>query len=275
MLPDLIRSGRSHKKKPDILQSISFLPIPGVGFSPNNLPNLIHWFQPEGLRGGVIVPIDFEWDDAANLPFMETGSLADVTPPPPVVNGIGTLNGHNYLSLQGGFPTQNGGYTDTSAGAPSITVVGICSYEASAVLTRYLWDIKGAVPAQFNMFVTDSNGFINLRAISADATQNTVAHAVDKTGTGFFIYIGTINNSNKTVTLYIDGTTTTNQDLTQDNYEIGLTLCCINICTALPASQWVGNMGEWLFYSDVKSVADINLLGNYFAAKYSLTWTGI
>jgi hypothetical protein len=36
-----------------------------------------------------------------------------------------------------------------------------------------------------------------------------------------------------------------------------------------------GKMGEFFYYSDYKSNAVINQLGNYLAGKYALVWTNI
>lgn len=41
-----------------------------------------------------------------------------------------------------------------------------------------------------------------------------------------------------------------------------------------PWYPWDGEIGEFVEYGDIKSNADINLLGNYFA-RYGLVWTNI
>ncbi len=246
------------------------------GFEPPDLPNLHYWFDSIGIRIGVIIPSDFEWDDQQNLPAMLTGNLIDVTPPPPVVNGLTTLNGHDALSLQAGFGLQNGGYTVGGGMPASYTVAGIITIEDAVIVNnRVYWQIQAAGNAQSEFMSLTNAGTPFLRMISPNAQQCSVTHPVSKTGAGWFIYVGTVNSANKTVQLHIDGVTTSNQNLAQNNYIAGNSLAAINITGAVPQLPVIGNMGEFLFYSDVKNNADINSIGSYFANKYGLVWTSI
>jgi hypothetical protein len=77
--------------------------------------------------------------------------------------------------------------------------------------------------------------------------------------------------------MYEGGNTIPATNALMDVFTYQVASRCYNLLTSnnSTAGWWIGGLGEFFYYTDVKSIADINLLGNYFKTKYNLSWIDI
>lgn len=276
MLPDLVRSGRTIHAKKDVLKSVSITPvIHGTGFEPDDLPNLTDWFKPPDLFVPGI-PTSYQWDNSIQVGEFWAGDFFDVTPPPPTVNGIFTVGGHNYMGTPGQFANQTGGYSIVG-GIPKTTFTwcGILYMVGLAAANRVVFQFTAPGNPQMDMLSLAASGQLTMRSIASNGQQNLCTDAVNRIGAGWFIAIATVDAATKTIHLYIDGVNNSSTNLAADFFVAGTNSSISNYVGAVPPWPWGGGIGEHIFYNDVKGIPDVNKLGNWFNTKYGFGWTDI
>lgn len=202
--------------------------------------------------------------------------------PPPIRDLIDTLNGYNVLNQTNVFLIVNNNPANLLIGpADSLTSIGIMRATGQG----------GTAPGQAHaMQDSPSNSMIsvglggggnnnNLRLICR--TNNGQLVNIDGgnfVGTGWQIVCWQYDAVTKTGKLIWGGNTYTATNALMDImiftnptsvYYLG---CNYNIA---PYYDWQGYLGEFVEYTGIKTNAEINQLGNYFASKYGLTWVNI
>jgi len=88
------------------------------------------------------------------------------------------------------------------------------------------------------------------------------------------------DHPNKTAKLIMNGNVFSGTNLLMDDFDFQIPTSTYVIGTRQDEfgnliTPLTGKMGEFFYYSDVKSNAVINQLGNYLGNKYGLIWTNI
>jgi hypothetical protein len=118
----------------------------------------------------------------------------------------------------------------------------------------------------------------NLRLICRSANGQLVnIDGGNFVGQGWKIVCWQFDWATKTGKLIIDGVINTGTNALMNQWIFSPTYAYYLACNyaIVPYYNWVGYIGEFVEYTGIKSNADINSLGNYFAGKYGLSWTNI
>jgi hypothetical protein len=97
-------------------------------------------------------------------------------------------------------------------------------------------------------------------------------------GTGWQIVAIGFDWGTKTGKLILNGATNTGTNALMDVWAFATPTAVLHVGANYvpnPYYNWDGYYGEFVWYSGILSNAQINLLGNYLAGKYALSWTAI
>lgn len=241
----------------------------GVGqFSPGNLVNLQNWFKPAGISCPAGNTND--WLDSQQSGEKMTGvSCISGTS----CNCIGALNSKQFLISDTNAASLMG-YTDPTKAnhIGSYTVGGILSSQGA--LSGVCWNNRTDVGSTLMALQQDGAGKLVYFVRSTNGqTANPVSTTVWN-GNGWKIFLATFDYVAKTSTLYEGGNTIPVTNALMDNFVYATPAFYMNGANG-GVSKWLGNIGEFFIYTDVKTTAQINRLGNYLAGQYILTWTDV
>lgn len=251
---------------------------PAVPFIPSDLPNLSNWFLDTGITR--FLPADFcsgEWADNENPPQEINGSIGDCVPPPAPPNGIITINGLNALNaINGGLGMVLGSTLPATVNKSTFTMGGI--YKSDSATNGHLWDMAPGAGG-FTRFAIQQPAGNKLRFFNRSNNMQvaTIDSVTNVNGAGWLIVIVSFDGTAKTAKMYEGGNTIslTNGAMNTFTWNVGQSFTVFNVTAGGIANDWIGAGGEFFIFSDVKAVADINLLGNYLAGKYALAWTDV
>lgn len=239
---------------PYALQALSLTPHV---FSPLDLPNLALWYDASDTAsisqvGGLVSQLNDKSGNGLHA-VQPTGSLQMTT-------GAATVNGRNVLTNTSGYMNIPSGaytipagahttflvYTSNSATATSRPFGG----EAAATL-RYGFSLNEFGGTEFRVY---GSGYAT---VTASGTLTPMIYALRRSGTSLRANRGDgVSNSN-----------TSGADVTLDGMWLGRMLSS--------GSGYAGQYLEVIAYKDLKSVADMNTIGNALATKWGLTWPTI
>jgi hypothetical protein len=227
------------------------------------------------------------WDSPAGYGGQVNGSAGTIGANCPYIE---QLSGKNVIRLEGSLASTGFSAVTTlpffqninsGSWAQSFTAMGIMREDGA--------------PTDFNCFhcFKPNTGITVLRLMAAGAAFDTLYFTV-RTKNNEIINIsnGVILNQgwkivcwqwdhpNKTAKLIVNGTVVSGTNLLMDDFDFLIPVSSYVMATdqdALGAFHYPlsGYMGEFFYYSDVKSNTVINRLGNYLATKYALVWTNI
>lgn len=263
----------THKRYSNARNGISGV---GVPIDPDKFPNLVYWAKDTGLPANFAVGCNLTWqnhlaDNAlqGNMSFC-TGGLPN--------NEIGTLNGRRVLiQVDPAATCLVTPVNNTPLQLSTFTIIGILRQDSS-VAGRAMWASRcSGLGGCFTYFGLQQLASGKLQFFTrADNSQTAI---VDSTtviaGAGWQIIAVSFDPVAKTATMYENGN------------KIQTTNAAMNTFTFVPLSDmwslntnalsaiggwWVGGIGEFTIYNDVKTPGIINLLGTYYALRYNLTW---
>lgn len=207
-----------------------------------------------GLQGALIESIpnrQIQLLNGFNVLNYVTNSAADIVPQ--------ITNPYNQLFLSeftiGAILKQSG----TTAGRHCLSMRGNFLPAGDLNFNSFT---QGVVANKLSYFLRTNNG----QSITVNSVTNW-------NGAGFQIVFVSYNSTTKTVTMYENGNTIAVTNALQDNLVYSVPNRYFSLMTNalnVPGGWWIGGIGEFFYYSDVKNVSVINRLGKYFSLKYSL-----
>ena len=246
-----------------------------IDFTPGDLPNLVSWFLPE----------DMDW---LNKPLNDTLKWSDSKIPGGGVQGaaresipnvqIQSLNGYNVFNY---LTHRIVDYVTNIQAAPTPMInrtnftAGYILKQSTAAAGLTCHQFRGSVLGSNTVGLFLANGNLLRYYIRSNNAQTAIVDSVTNwNGAGYKIVFITFDYVTKTLTMYEGGNIISVQNLLMDNfvYQVNAAYGFFQNALSPPSGWWVGGLGEFFLYNDVKSTARINLLGTYFSNKYALPW---
>jgi len=202
--------------------------------------------------------------------------------PPPIWDLIDTLNGYNVLDQTNVFLINNNNQANLLLAAnDSFTSIGILRANGIGSSPPGQAHAMTDAPSNSHISIGLGGGGVNNNLRLMCRSDNGQLVNIDGgllVGQGWKIVCWQYDWTTFTGKLIVDGNIFTGTNVLMNNwlftnptstYYVG---CNYNIAPYYP---WDGLIGEFVEYTGIKSNADINQLGNYFANKYALVWTNI
>jgi hypothetical protein len=199
----------------------------------------------------------------------------------PPANQIQTLNTFNVVQTVNPLAQANNPAGLLLAANDSFTSIGIMRADGQGVNPPGQAHSMQDSPANSTISVGLGGGGNNnnLRLVCrSDNGQLVNIDGGNFVGTGWQIVCWQYDWTTFTGKLIINGVTNTGTNVLMNNWVFGNPTsvyylgCNYNIP---PFFEWQGYIGEFVEYTGIKTNAQINQLGNYFANKYGLVWTNI
>lgn len=276
MLPTL-RDNRKQSRLNQIFKKGFPGGSPGSDFNPGDLGALTNWFKPETLVfTNPPTNNTIAWDDSIQTGEKYTGTFIESVP----TRIITLLNGHNVLICTTSTINEFVSYTTrTKLQKTKFTYGMIVKLDSSS---GSIWNnaFRCSGLGGCNGFIgIGGDGTGKLRILSrSNNNQSSIADSVTTfNGNGWKVIIVQVDQSTGLCRLVEGG----NDIVTTNALQDGITWTALSVQALLshalstPGGWWIGGLGEMFYYSDLKSDADINKLGNYLADKYALTWVDI
>lgn len=279
MLPYLIfREKKIESGKKSIVNFVG-----GVGlatFNPSKLPNLSVWYKNDMFFNPPTNNL-FRFNDFLNPGNGVQGALLRSVPTRDLttLNGFTVLNyttntavdyvtqilnPYNQLFLTGSRTYGLIVRQDSSTAGRSC--ISARESSGAGAFSNFSFT-QGTVLNKFTCFVRTQN------------SQNVIVNSItDFNGAGWQIVVVTFDFATKTLIMYENGNTISANNVLMDTFVWNAVSRIFGYqCTgsAPPGGWWIGGLGEFFIYSDVKSTVDVNQLGNYLATKYILTWINV
>lgn len=227
----------------------------GASFSPSDVAGLTAWYDPSDTAtiteaSGSVSQID---DKSGN-----DYHLVQVTGADQPITGTRTINSLNGLDFQGSQELTNSSF-DTTFGQGDCTIFIVVQEDTAS----YGWPYIAGTRVGLSLLGTNS-----LRAVHNTAfTLNTLTITRDTN-----VHILGTTRSGTDHGAFIDGVVDT-----LDNTAVNVSTDFLRIGAenAGGGNGMDAIIGEALFYKGSVSDADKNLIGNYLADKWGVTWTDI
>lgn len=259
-----------------IADSIAGIAIP---FTPATLGNLVNWCEPQNLAfTNPPTNNNIQWDDTIQVGEFYSGTFIQKLTAP--IRDITTLNGHNVLTMLSSTVNEyvSWGITPGIENKQVYTFGGILRVDHAAVGYAHAFRCNGLGGCNGFACVRSNAGKLEVFTRTDNNVSITVTSTTTFNGAGWQVVIVQVDLTNGTARLIENG-----NDLNGAAAQNGVTWNAVNgtanlLNVALFAGYnqwWIGGLGEFFYYSDLKSNADINSLGNYLATKYGLSWVNI
>jgi hypothetical protein len=202
---------------------------------------------------------------------------------------IELLNTHNILRFQGSTAiTFLGAVTplpffqnlNTQFWAQSFTAFGIMRQDGAPSVSNTFHCFKPNT-LSIMLLATTGAGFDVLRlSVLTSNNQFVVVDAGIILNQGWKVVCWQWDHTNKRAKIVINGTVFSSVNVAMNTFDFRIPTSSYTVGqrqteAGTIISPLTGKLGEFFYYNDVKSNADINSCGNYLADKYGLTWTNI
>lgn len=243
----------------------------GAAFVPTDISGLQAWYDASDAAsitdsGGAVS----QWNDKSG----NTRHLVQATGGAKPTTGSATLNGKNVLALDGGDHLL---YLGNTAIGPNASVFIVCEQLVSVVNAGIFVPFASSssddynTPNAFCLTTGDASNFFN--------AVRTLSVIADYPGVGVMpaaVWTARLTSAGATA-LYRNGGTPNSASAanTYGTADSGLLIGARYIGGTYGTANLNGNIGEIVAYDSALSTTNMNLVGNYLAAKWGFTWTNV